>query len=64
MCLAKAFLKKDGKDELLLENVASLEAVGNKIILNTLFRETKEIEASIKMIDFASNSRVILESVH
>lgn len=64
MCLAKAFLKKDSKNELLLENVASLEAVGNKIILTTLFRETKEIEANIKMIDFASNARVILESLH
>ena len=62
MCLARAFLKKDGKDELLLESVASVELSDENLVLTTIFRETKEIEANIKMIDFA-NSRIILESL-
>jgi len=62
MCLAKAFLKKDGKDELLLESVASVEPSDENLVLTTIFRETKEIEANIKMIDFA-NSCIILESL-
>ena len=60
MCLARVYLKKDNKRELLLESVASVEIEGNKLILNTIFRETKEVEANIKEIDFA-NSNILLE---
>ena len=56
MCLAKVYLKKDNKQELLLESVASMKIVGNKLILDTIFKETKEIEASIKEVDFANSS--------
>ena len=60
MCLAKVYLKKDNKQELLLESVASMKIVGNKLILDTIFKETKEIEASVKDIDF-TNSSIHLE---
>ncbi|MFC1874225.1 CooT family nickel-binding protein [Chloroflexota bacterium] len=61
MCLAKAFLKKDDKNELVMADIASVEKVDGKLVLTTLFRETKEIEANIKKIDFA-NSSIMLES--
>ena len=60
MCLAKVYLRKCGKDELLLETVASAEIRNGKLLLKTILRQEKEIEADIKEIDFA-NSRVILE---
>ena len=60
MCLAKVYLRKGGKDELLLETVASAEIRNGKLLLKTILRQEKEIEADIKEIDFA-NSRVILE---
>lgn len=62
MCLAKAYLKENKKNTLLLENVASIEISDKKLTLTTIFWETKEIAANIKRIDFA-NSKVLLEEV-
>ena len=60
MCLAKVYLKKNNKNELFWESVASVEILDNGLILNTIFMETKEIKANIKKIDFA-NSNILLE---
>ena len=60
MCLAKAYLKSDSSSELLLESLTSVEILDNKIVLTTIFGEAKEIEASIKKVDF-KNSSIILE---
>ena len=62
MCLAKAYLKENNKNTLLLENVASIEISDQKLTLTTIFWETKEMEASIKKIDFA-NSNILLEEI-
>ena len=62
MCLANAYLKRNNKKELLLENVASIEVSGKKLVLTTILSETKELEANIKKIDFTS-SKVLLEMV-
>ena len=62
MCLARVYLQKDNEKELLLEDVASIEITDGKLALATLFRETKEVEAVIKKVDFA-NSSVLLELV-
>ena len=61
MCLAKAFLKYDDNNKLILADVASIERRGDKLILTTLFQETEELELNIKTIDFV-NSSIILES--
>ena len=60
MCLAKVYLKDGGKDELLLESVASAEIRNAKLLLRTIFGQEKEIEADIREIDLA-NSNIILE---
>ena len=60
MCLAKVYLKKNNEIELLWENIASVEILGNKLILGTIFMEAKEIKARLKKIDFA-NSNILLE---
>ncbi len=62
MCLAKVYLNRNNTNELLLEDVASIEMSDGKLTLATLFRETKEVEAIIKKVDFA-NSSVLLEMV-
>jgi predicted RNA-binding protein len=61
MCLAKAYLGHDGEGELIIGDVTSIKTSGGKLLLTTLFGERKEIEASIKEIDFRG-SKVILES--
>jgi predicted RNA-binding protein len=59
MCLGKAYLEADNKRELVLDSIASLEIDGTKVKLSTIFGDHKELEASIKEIDF-EGSRIIL----
>ena len=56
MCLSKAYVARNGNEELLMEEIASLEIEGEKLLLKTLFGERKEITASIKQIDFMTHS--------
>jgi predicted RNA-binding protein len=60
MCLGKAYFKEGDEDELLLENVASLEVKEESLILTTILKETREVEARLSRIDFAKG-RIILE---
>jgi predicted RNA-binding protein len=59
MCLGKAYLEADNKRELVLDSISSLEIDGTKVKLSTIFGDHKELEASIKEIDF-EGSRIIL----
>ena len=62
MCLAKAYVGVNNEKELLMEEIASLKAKDGKLLVTTLFGEQKEIEASIREIDFMA-SNIILEGV-
>ena len=62
MCLAKAYIGNSGEKELLAEEIASVKVEGGKLLVTTLFGEKKEIEATIKEIDFRS-SDIILEKL-
>jgi predicted RNA-binding protein len=59
MCESTAFLKKDGKEEMLLEDVVLLKPEGNKIILKNILGETREIEAVVDHIDLMGH-RIVL----
>ena len=59
MCLSKVYVDRNGKTELLMEEIASVEIEGDKLLFKTLFGEQKEIEANIKEIDFLSHSLVL-----
>jgi predicted RNA-binding protein len=62
MCLAKAYVGSNGERKLLMEEIASLKARDGKLLVTTLFGEQREIEASIKEIDFMA-SNIILENM-
>jgi len=62
MCLAKAYLSKNGERELLMQEIAYLGVGDEKLLLRTLFGEQKEVEANLREIDFA-NSSIILEKL-
>ena len=62
MCLSKVYVDRDGKGELLMEEIASLEIEGEKLLFRTLFGEQKEIEANIRQIDFLTHS-ILLENL-
>ena len=62
MCLAKAYIGGDNEKELLIEEIASLQIKGDTLLVKTLFGEEREIEASIREIDFMASS-IVLENV-
>ena len=59
MCLSKVYVEREGKRELLMEEVASVEIGDDRLLFKTLFGEQKEIEANIREIDFLSHSLVL-----
>ena len=61
MCLAKAYLGESEAGELILEDVALLRVEEGKLLLRSLFGEQKEVDCTIKTIDFQKSS-IILES--
>ena len=62
MCLSKAYVDRNGKRELLMEEVASVKIEGEKLLLRTLFGEQKEIKADIREINFLTHS-IVLENL-
>ena len=61
MCLSKAYVDRNGERELIMEEIALLEFENGKLQVRTLFGEQREIEATIREINFL-NSSIILES--
>jgi predicted RNA-binding protein len=55
MCLAKAYMEKEG-GEPLLADIASVEVKDGKLLLRTLFGEQKEVDGSISYIDFMKSN--------
>jgi len=62
MCLGKAYLEANGKQELVLDSVALIEISDTRLKLSTIFGDQKEVEARIKEIDF-EGSRIILTKI-
>lgn len=60
MCLAKAYASEGEKESLILEDVASVRIEGNKLLLQNLFGEQKEVDGTIREINF-QNSKLTLE---
>ena len=63
MCLSKAYFDRNGEKELLMEEIASVTIKGDRLLLKTLFGEQKELEATIREIDFKANS-ILLEDLN
>ncbi len=59
MCLGKAYVEAGDKRELVMDSIALLEIDGNRVRLSSIFGDLKELEASVKQIDF-EGSRIIL----
>ena len=61
MCLSKVYVAKNGEQELIMSEIASLKVEANKLLLTTLLGEHKKISAKIREIDFLTH-RIILEN--
>lgn len=60
MCEANAYIYKDGKEELYLENVDIMKPEEGKIFLRNLFGEQKVFEGAIKEVSLVKR-RIVLE---
>lgn len=61
MCESTAFLKKNGDEEKLLEDVVMLKPEGGKIVLTSVLGETREVEGTVDHIDLM-NHRIVLRA--
>jgi predicted RNA-binding protein len=60
MCEANAYIYKDGKEELYLENVDVMKPEGGKIFMKNLFGEQKTFEGEIKEVSLLRH-KIVLE---
>lgn len=60
MCEANAYIYKNGKEELYLENVDIMRPEEGKIYLKNLFGEQKVFDGNIKEISLLKH-RIVLE---
>ena len=60
MCESTAYLLKDGREELVLENVDLLESEEGQIKMIDIFGEQKQIKARIKAF-YLVDHKIILE---
>ena len=62
MCESNAYLIKEGKEELFLEDVAVLRPEKEEIYLQNIFGEQKRIRARIKEMNLIDH-RIVLEGI-
>lgn len=60
MCDLKAYLRKNDKEELLLESVNLVRAEGEEVVLRNLFGEEKRVRGVLKEVSLARN-RLLVE---
>ena len=61
MCEANAYLLKDGKEDMVLEAVDTIENEDGKLRMANIFGEQKILKAKIKSMSLV-NHKIILES--
>jgi predicted RNA-binding protein len=61
MCEAAAYILKDGKEELLLQDVDLIEPDGENLRLVSIFGEQKIIKASIVSLNLVNHKVILVE---
>jgi predicted RNA-binding protein len=61
MCEAAAYIMKDGKEELLLEDVDVIEPDGESLRLVNIFGEQKVVKASIQSLNLVNHKVILVE---
>jgi predicted RNA-binding protein len=61
MCEAAAYILKDGKEELLLQDVDLIEPDGENLRLVSIFGEQKVIKASIQSLNLVNHKVILVE---
>jgi predicted RNA-binding protein len=61
MCEAAAYILKDGKEELLLQDVDLIEPDGENLRLVSIFGEQKVVKASIQSLNLVNHKVILVE---
>jgi predicted RNA-binding protein len=61
MCEAAAYILKDGKEELLLQDVDLIEPDGENLRLVSIFGEQKIIKATIASLNLVNHKVILVE---
>jgi len=61
MCEAAAYIMKDGKEELLLQDVDLIEPDGENLRLVSIFGEQKIVKASIQSLNLVNHKVILVE---
>jgi len=62
MCEANAYLLKEGKEELILEDISVLRPEKEELYLQNIFGEQKRIKARIREMNLLDH-RIVLEEI-
>lgn len=62
MCEANAYLLKEGKEELILEDISVLRSEKEELYLQNIFGEQKRIKARIREMNLLDH-RILLEEL-
>ncbi len=60
MCDLKAYIRKNDREELLLESVNLIRAENGEVVVRNLFGEEKKIRGEVREVSLAKN-RLIVE---
>jgi predicted RNA-binding protein len=61
MCEAAAYMLKDGKEELLLQDVDLIEPDGENLRIVSIFGEQKVVKASIQSLNLVDHKVILVE---
>jgi len=50
--LAKAFIKQDGEDRVVMDEIAHMTVNNGRLVLSTIFGQQEQVEAQVREIDF------------
>ncbi len=59
MCLSKAFLIKNGREQLLLDSVCNVRMENGQIVLYDIIGETSSVRGIIEDVDLIRNTIII-----
>jgi predicted RNA-binding protein len=61
MCEATAYLLKNGKEELLLQDVDTIEPDGDSLRIVSIFGEQKVVKATIQSLNLVNHKVILVE---
>ena len=61
MCDLKAYVKKDDKEELLLESVNLIRAEHGEVIVRNLFGEERIVRGEVREVSLAKNRLLVVQ---